>query len=316
MSGFRPQERAVPLDLPVALSKPWTSSQARALPRSSGATTPSPVPGDTSTRVGRRQLTAIGESLSERDWAVLRSVDAHRFLSTRLVEGFHFHDHATPLTGARVARRVLRRLADQRVLAPLRRRIGGLRAGSVSTIWRVGPVGDRLLRTDEQRPRRRQREPGLSFLQHHLAVAEVHLSLVRAHRAGALELLDVQLEPACWRRFTGVGGARLVLQPDLLVTVVDPVDDQYQDSLFVEIDRGSEHPARLLAKCAHYEAYRASGAEQADGNSFPLVVWAMRDEAHVQRLREALERSPRLDQDLYRITTHEQLTGLITGGAV
>ncbi len=61
-------------------------------------------------RVGRAQLRRLSASLSQRDLAVLQSVAAHRFLGTRHIEGLHFADHATPLSGARSARRVLQRL--------------------------------------------------------------------------------------------------------------------------------------------------------------------------------------------------------------
>jgi hypothetical protein len=42
--------------------------------------------------------------------AVLASVAAHRFLTTRHVERLHFADHSSALAGARACRRVLARL--------------------------------------------------------------------------------------------------------------------------------------------------------------------------------------------------------------
>jgi hypothetical protein len=246
---------------------------------------------------------------------VLRGVARHRYLTTRQIEGFWFHDHATALAGARVCRRVLRRLAELRVLDHLERRIGGVRAGSASYVWRVGTVGDRLLRDSMDGPRRRQREPGLLFLDHCLAVAGAHLALVQAHRRGELELIEVQTEPACWRHHTGLGGARLVLQPDLYVETGDPSDPAFINCWFVEVDRGTEHPARLLAKCGRYETYRRAGREQAAPGSFPLVVWVMRDQQRAERLAAAIRRDAGLDDRLYRVTTAEQFVGVIRGGA-
>jgi hypothetical protein len=257
----------------------------------------------------------VRESLSARDWDVLRVVARHRYLTTRQIEAWHFHDHATPLTGARVCRRVLRRLAELRVLDPLERRIGGVRAGSASFVWQAGPTGDRLLHEQAGRPRRRQREPGRLFLRHCLAVADAHLALVQARRSGGLELVTVQTEPECWRPFTGLGGARLVLQPDLYVVTGDPVDPAFVNCWFVEVDRGTENPARLLAKCGRYEAYRRTGMEQADGDSFPLVVWVMADDGQAERLGEAIRRDSGLDDRLYRVTTAALFTGLVRGGA-
>jgi hypothetical protein len=112
----------------------------------------------------------------------------------------------------------------------------------------------------------------------------------------------------------GLGGARLVLQPDLYVVTGDPADRDFVNCWFVEIDRGTENPARLLAKCARYEAYRRTGAEQADGGSLPLIVWVMSNAHQAERLRELIERGPALGQRLYRVTTAEQLVALIRGG--
>jgi hypothetical protein len=240
-------------------------------------------------------------------------VARHRYLSTRQVEAFCFQDHATPLTGARVCRRVLRRLATLHILVFLERRIGGVRAGSSSYIWQVGPVGDRLLR-DQAGSRRRQHEPGRLFLEHCLAVADSHLALVEAHRKGELELVEMQTEPACWRPFSGLGGARLVLQPDLYVVTGDPTDPAFVNCWFVEIDRGTENPARLLTKCARYESYRRTGLEQSDGDSFPLVVWVMSSQAHAERLAAAIGRDAGLDDRLYRVTVSDQFVNVIGGG--
>jgi hypothetical protein len=310
------EDKGVPTAMPVASMNTDVEHREPATPERTRATTTTRSPRPSSIRVGRRGLRAIRRSLSARDLAVLRSVSDHRYLTTRQIEGFFFADHATPLTGSRVARRVLLRLNDLCVLVHLDRRIGGVHPGSASFVWRVGPVGDRLLRETSEIPRRRQREPGSIFLDHCLAVADAHLGLVRADRGGQLELINVQLEPDCWRLFTGLGGGRLVLQPDLYVVTGDPTDPAYVNTWFIEIDRGTENPARLLAKCAHYEAYAATGSEQRDGDSFPLVVWVMPDETRVSKLQAALRVANGVSSDRFRITTPEAFAELIAGGAV
>jgi Replication-relaxation len=307
-------DRGVPVAVPVGWSNAQQSTMSGGLPAHSRATTTNASRRRLSSHTGRRGLAVVAGSLSARDWAVLKGVARHRYLTTRQVEGFWFHDHATPLAGARVCRRVLRRLSDLHILTPLERRIGGIRAGSASFIWRIGVLGDRLLREETSNPRQRQREPGQLFLRHCLAVADAHLSLVRSHRAGALELVTVQTEPDCWRSYTGLGGARLVLQPDLHAVTGDPSDAAFVDCWFIEIDRGSEHPKRLLAKCARYEAYRHSGIEQADSGSFPLVVWVMQTPAHAERLITAIQQDQGLDDRLFRVTTAEHIAQLIAGG--
>jgi hypothetical protein len=198
------------------------------------------------------------------------------------------------------------------LLEHLDRRVGGVRAGSASYVWQLGRAGQRLLRKAGEIPPR-SREPGLLFLDHCLTVADAHLALVRAHRGDALELIGVQTEPECWRRYTGLGGARLVLQPDLYVVTGA---GEFEDHWFVEIDRGTENPSRLLAKCHRYETYRHTGAEQADGGSFPLVVWVMSDQAQADRLTRAIDSDASLNRRLYRVTTAEGFADLIRGGAV
>lgn len=305
-------------DVPAALPVAWSNPPANLVPTRpsarTGAATTRRLPRRVSTRTGRRDLTAVRASLSARDWQVLEGVAQHRYLTTRHVEAFWFHDHASPLSGARISRRVLRRLADQRILDHLQRRIGGVRAGSASYVWQVGPVGDRLLRERAERPRKRQCEPGPAFLDHCLAIADAHASLVQAHRAGQLELIDVQTEPDCWRPFTGLGGARLVLAPDLYVVTGDPADRAYVNTWFVEVDRGTEQLPRLLAKCRRYEDCRQAGLEQADDAGFPVVVWLMPDLRRVERLAAAIQRDHSLDSRLFRVVAFDQFVQVIHGG--
>lgn len=315
-----PSRGRVPGDgVPVAVPAAWSSRSAPAPPSGAPgrtrATTTTHLQRATSShrRAGRRQLGAVRDSLSARDWQVLQAVARHRYLTTRQVEGFCFFGHASALTAARVARRVLRRLAALRVLVPLERRIGGVRAGSSSFVWQVGPVGDRLLREDDTATRRRQHEPGRLFLEHCLAVADAHLSLEHAHRAGRLELLEAQTEPDCWRSYSGLGGARLVLQPDLYVVTAA---GEYEDHWFVEVDRGSEHPQRLLAKCRKYQDYRRTGGEQAERGSFPLAVWIMHGRAQADRLATAIDDDRDLDGRLFRVTTPEHFAALVAKGAL
>jgi hypothetical protein len=308
------EEQPVPAAVPIAWPNQDTSSLDRSESAPFRATTLNASQRSSARTAGRRGLSLVRESLSDRDWTVLTGVARHRYLTTRQIEGFWFADHATPLTGARVCRRVLRHLADLHVLVPSERRIGGVRAGSASYVWQIGPVGDRLLRTDTDNPRTRQREPGGQFLAHCLAVADLHLALVRAHRANELELVSVQTEPECWRRYSGLGGARLVLQPDLYAETGDPADPAFVNCWFCEVDRGTEHVGRLLAKCHRYEAYRRIGREQAETGGFPLVVWVMHTAQRVECLQAAIQRETTLDAALYRITMPEQFASLIREG--
>lgn len=299
----------LPLGLPAAWSSDDIAGQVRASGAPTRGTNTPPIPASSRPRVGSRTLARLQASLSERDWAVLRLVVGHRYLSTRQVEAFCFVDHASPASAARTARRVLRRLAGHGLLTPLERRIGGIRAGSAGYVWQLGSTGYRLL--GGQEGGRRPHEPSPRFLAHSLAVAYAHLELLAAERRGALEAAKVQLEPRCWRAYSGPGGERRLLQPDLFAITQVP---GYEDRWFIEIDLGSESLPTLLGKCRQYEAYRASGAEQAASGVFPLVVWQLTTPERRDRLAAAISRSAALTPPLYRLVLRGELAELVAGG--
>lgn len=258
--------------------------------------------------LGRRGLDQLREILSERDLSVTRSVKEHRFLTARQIEELHFANHTTGHAGARVCRRVLARLSKDRVLTRLERRVGGVRAGSASFVYALGPIGSRLL--DEHR--RRYTEPSALFLDHTLAIAETHIQLARAARNGQLELLKVEIEPSCWRRYTGPGGAPETIRPDLYVITAS---GDFEDYWFLEIDRSTESPAAIGRKCRAYEAYWRTGREQETRGTFPLVTWVAPNDERAKRLGTIIGSTRNLKQELFRVTTSECLVELIARGA-
>ncbi|MCW3078505.1 MAG: hypothetical protein JWO32_3114 [Bacteroidetes bacterium] len=261
-------------------------------------------------RVSRGRLNRLAGELSDRESAVLRSVGEYGFLTTRHLQLLHFYDHATQQAAARICRRVLSRLATDRIIEPLERRIGGLRAGSASYVWRVGPAGDRLLRlSDPDAPRARRKEPSLHFLDHRLAVADVACQLTVSSRSGLLELLRVVPEPSSWRRFTGSYASREILKPDLFA--VTAIGD-YEDHWFIEVDRATESLPTLLNQCAQYERYRQNGAEQTQSGLFPRVLWLVPDRHRVERLGTAIARRSDLDDELFRVNTYTELLDTIS----
>lgn len=265
-------------------------------------------------RVGRAQLYALDERLSERDWLVLRSLDEHRYLLTSQLQRLHFAHHASPLAGIRACIRALDRLRHLRLVTRLARQIGGRDSGSRGFVWTLDAVGYRLLRreADEPTTRRRRFEPTILFLKHTLAVAELRVQLDEAARAGPIELERVETEPTCWREYVGPHGQPATLKPDLaLVTATGDYEDHY----FVELDRGTESIRTVLAKCAQYEAYRGSGREQAAHGVFPLVVWSVPDDKRRDRIQHELDSARDLDAGLFRVVTHERAVALLTGQA-
>ncbi len=310
-------DSGVPAAVPAALAGdplPAHDSDASARLRAGNTSAISDVVGSSQPRLGRLELQQLRDNLSDRDLAVLGSVASHRFLTTKHIDQLHFAGLAADGWGTRMCRRVVKRLHERRILTHLDQRVGGVRAGSASYVWQVGPVGDRLLRLDSgRRIRGRQHEPSQWLLKHCLAIADAHVALVTAARDQRFELLDVATEPTCWRQFTGIAGEPRVLKPDLAVVTAS---DSYEDHWFVEIDLGHEHPPTILDKCRIYEAYRASGIEDEQRGIFPVVVWVMHTEARASKLQAALSSARQLDHELFRVTTTEHLINLVTGGTV
>lgn len=309
MSGQTPPETGLPVALPAVWSSKDTDSQVQGPEARSGATNTTPIP-TSPVRVGARRLARLQDSLSERDWSVLRLVAGHRYLLTRQLEAFRFYDHASPASGIRTARRVLRRLAGCGLLVPLHRRVGGVRAGSASYVWQLASAGYRLLTGDDSG--RRPHEPSPRFLGHCLAVADAHLQVLGEQRQGNLERADIELEPDCWRGYLGPGGERRLLQPDMYAQTQTA---SYEDRWFIEVDLGTESLPTLLGKCVQYETYRASGREQSASGVFPLVVWQLPTAARRDALAAKIARANDLTPRLYRLVLPDELAALVGGGA-
>jgi hypothetical protein len=260
---------------------------------------------------GAAGLSELARLLSERDLTVLDAVADHRFLTTRQLQAFCFHTHSSNQSAARTCRRVLQRLESWCLLERLSRRVGGLEAGSASSVWMLTSSGQRLrnLRFGIGAVGR-VREPGERFVQHYLAVAETHLALVQADRAKQLELVTAQVEPACWRPYSGLGGSAEILKPDLYVVTAS---GEFEDHWFIEVDRATESLPTVIRQCQQYETYRRAGREQAVRELFPLVLWIVPDTSRAGKLRSALDAARRLDRQLFKITTPDRLIETVIG---
>jgi Replication-relaxation len=270
------------------------------------------------TRLGRRGLERLGDQLSDRDLLIIHQVADLRLMTARQIETIHFTlaDHATKLTAARSSRRVLERLVRDRLLCRLERRVGGVRAGSASYVYCLGPVGQRLL-VDQavDQPRRRFREFSQAVSLHTLAITESVVTLIVAARARQFDLLELEPEPRCWRDSVGPMGVVTTLRPDLFVTIGT---SEYEHRWFIEVDLGTESPSTLLRKCAAYEAYYQSGTEQNQHGVFPRVLWQMHSLERATRLRAAIEHSNNLTTALFTTATSgdwlDSLGGTAEGG--
>ncbi|MDQ6525557.1 replication-relaxation family protein [Nocardioides sp. LHD-245] len=315
MSGYTPGA-GLPTGLPLGFSSDVASPQVSDVNTSRrGTTTRSVLPPEPAAgplprkrrRVDADVLNRIADNIPERDRQVLDRIGEHRYLTTHQVQAFVFTGHASDESAARTARYVLARLERLALIRSLARRIGGVRAGSAARVWQLAPAGARLLRDDGSTFR--THEPSERFLAHCLAVADAHLAARAVRLRPGVQDVTVQTEPDCWRRYTGQGGEPRWLQPDLALSIQTA---EYTDRWFIEVDLGTESLPTLLRKCGHYEAFRRSGIEQHENGTFPLVLWLFAKPERADRLRATVLRSPRLTPALYRYTTPETFTAVLT----
>jgi len=138
---------------------------------------------------------------------------------------------------------------------------------------------------------------------HTLAVSDLYVQLREAERAGRVELLAFDAEPACWRRYTRLGGAAGVLKPDAFVQLGV---DEYEDSFLVEVDLGTEHRGQLIRKHHVYGEYFRSGEEQTKTGVFPGVLWIVPDAQRMALLTDIHRGLPEQTRRLFTAVTVER----------
>jgi hypothetical protein len=253
----------------------------------------------------RRGLAAVAQGLGPRDWAVLHDLATVRLLTGRQVQRLHVADGST-LTQARRGRALLQRLHDLGLLHRLDRRVGGINAGSSGFVYGLSAAGQRLTTNAGPAGGRRLRrpwEPASTFVDHILAVSELYVVLREEERAGRLELLRFQAEPACWRRWSGANGEPLILKPD--ASVVLGVGD-YEEHRFIEMDRSTESRTVLRRKVMATVDYWHAGFEQRGNGVFPRTLWLVLDEKRKAQLVDVFGALPPETWPLFEIGLHHE----------
>lgn len=258
-----------------------------------------------------RYLTAtvvrdLATKLTARDLAVLQKVSDLRFVSGSQLTRLCFMQSDDQAANARAARHALLRLTRLGVLARLPRQVGGVRAGSAGFVYYLGLAGQRLAVARGWQPERRGRRslmPGSLFLRHSLAIAELHTRLIEGDRSKRFELLELTAEPLCYRTYDGIGGQPVTLKPDSYVRLgLGP----YEDSYFIEVDRGTEGSRALRGQLERYVAYFQSGAEQAKRGVFPRTLWLTMTAERVGVIEGCVARQPMDVQTLFAVAEFDQ----------
>lgn len=278
------------------------------------------MPTAATTRVGHRQLQAITDQLDAADRELLALLAMHRFATTKqLAEITNFDNrYISERSALRQTTRRLNRHRRLRLVDHLERRIGGIRAGSTGYIWHLTEPGHRMLRilhppsgsdTDSM-TRRRHTSPSYTFLTHTLAITETRLIIQHAIQAAGGSLTLVRTEPDCWRTWLDPGGGTRWLKPDLEVITRTAGGDE--DHWLIEIDLGTENPARLIAKCRDYQAHFNTGIHQTRYGYYPQVVWVLNSIQRAYWLEQQIHANQDLISRLFRIVkSNKELNELI-----
>lgn len=240
--------------------------------------------------------------LTPRSLAVIRCVAELRFVSGSQLSRMFGDEQLSGASRARASRRALNRLAALDCLVALPRRIGGGRSGSSDSVYRLGLAGQRIAIHYgwlSARRTRRSAVPGSLFIDHAVAVAEVHTQLVEADRGERLELLERIAEPACWRSYAGIGNfASSQLKPDSFVRFAA---QDYEYSVFIEVDMGTEGSRTIQRKLGSYVGYHRLGIEQERYGVFPKVQWLTTTASRVDFLEAEIEQLPGSGRELFGV---------------
>lgn len=252
---------------------------------------------------GRRQLDELSRKLPAREIGLLTVLADHRYATSKQLARILRSAYISDRSATRQTNRGLSTLHEAGLATILPRKIGGNGAGSTLGIWAITSTGARLLRriTPAARNQRRIRDrdflPSLTFLEHTLAVTELRTQLAITQ---SLTIQQIQTEPECWRTFLGPHGRPLHLKPDLAVTIAN---GEYTDDWFLEADRSTENPARIVAKTRLYRQYLLSGAEQNSIGVFPALLWVVPTPDRANQLRRHLRTAADLDPQHFSVTT-------------
>jgi protein involved in plasmid replication-relaxation len=255
------------------------------------------------------RVARLQQTLGERELAVLASLARVRLLTTDQVARLQVAE-GSEATRSRRTRSLLRRLGELGLVVRLGRQVGGVRAGSSSTIF--GPSGLGLAVLEVSGPYSRRRTIWQSrpyFHDHLLAVSELYVRLVEDSRGSACEMLAFAAEPACWRRFGGVGGEAVVLKPDAYVRI--GVGD-YELAWFAEVDLGTESLPTIRRKCQVYLRYWRAGMEQQRSGVFPRVAWLVPDDRRLDGVTQVLQRFAAEAAGLFTVALHTAAPSLLT----
>jgi Replication-relaxation len=261
-------------------------------------------------RIRQSHVDWVDVRMSDRDIAILETVNRLRLITSRQLERLLFSTLANPHSRSVARGRVLQRLVGWGVLAPLPRRIGGSGRGSAPLVLALDTTGRRLLASRQLgagvlKPQVRfPGPPGVRTVQHTLAIAELYTCLTEQTRNTTAELVTFETEPACWWP-DGLGSH---LKPDALAVLRQ---QKRRDFWWIEMDMATESLATIRRKALTYLDFLKRGQE-GPRKVTPWVIFAAPDEKRAALIRQVIEPLPSDHDELLRATTHAHCAAYMT----
>ncbi|WP_219819386.1 replication-relaxation family protein [Pseudoclavibacter sp. AY1F1] len=232
-----------------------------------------------------------------------------RFATTPQLARLDHQRYGSRGSALRQTTRHLASLETAGLVLRLERRVGGWPGGSGPAVWALTTSGYHQI-TGTTGARQRPRLLSTTFLEHLLAVTETRVIVAETVREIDGASVHVEHEPECWRTYLGLHGQRLTLRPDLRLEITT---QEFRDSYFLEVDRATENPARVIAKCRQYQRYRRTGQEQQRAGAFPAVLWIVPHTKRRDQLNQHI-RQAELTSGMFHVRTLDELPTILRDG--
>lgn len=253
--------------------------------------------------------------LVDKDIQTLYFLNQARYATTSQLARLFYSDSDKPETAIRRSNFTAQRLLKAGLISHLKRRIGGVRAGSASYVWQITFQGLKLLKSQDQAVTLRyknQYEPTQHHVEHTLAITEIFVETVEtARKAEHLSLENFSFEPNSWRSYQKLSGVGITLKPDAYLELVN---HEYEDHYFIELDRSTESLSRIVNTCKKYIEYYRSGIEQRQKEVFPYVLWIVPDEERKLSISKAIQKELYNFWELFTVITLDEFPNFIKGG--
>lgn len=254
-------------------------------------------------RISKQKLQQLNQELSSAAKIVMDFLHQHRFATTKHIARLLRPNFASESSAIRQTARLMKHLASSSLVAHLKRRIGGARAGSTSSIWHLTEAGQRFIYLTQtghtsQVKRLRIAEPSWAFLAHTLAITELRILTEETCRQHPITITTIETEPNCWRSHLGHTGQPEWVKPNLaLITRAGGFHDHW----WCEVDLATERPARIHRKTDTYLRHLYCGTEQTKRGTFPVVVWLTPTPERSHQLRNLFTNTPDLPPGMFEV---------------